>query len=49
MDETARFYSLMPNKTLKIKGKSHAGRCEFKNWLTSLLCCNINNTEKFKH
>jgi hypothetical protein len=49
MDETARFYSLMPNKTLKIKGESQAGRCEFKNWLTTLLCWIIKSNEKFKH
>jgi len=48
MDETAHFYSLMPIKTLTIKGETHAGGYKFKDWLTTLLCCNVNGTIKLK-
>jgi hypothetical protein len=48
MDETAHFYSLMPIKTLTIKGKTHAGGYKFKDWLTTQLCCNVNGTVKLK-
>jgi hypothetical protein len=48
VDETVHFYSLMPIKTLTIKGKTHAGGYKFKDWLTTLLCCNVNGTVKMK-
>lgn len=48
MDETAHFYSLMPIKTLTIKGETHAGGYKFKDWLTTMLCYNVNSAVKLK-
>jgi len=48
MDETAQFYSLIPIKTLTTEGETHAGGYKFKDWLTTLLCCNVNGTVKLK-
>jgi hypothetical protein len=47
-DETALFYSLMLDKTLTLKGETHAGGCKSKEQLTILLSCNADVTEKLQ-
>jgi hypothetical protein len=48
MDETAIYFSLMPEKTLTLKDKTCAWGLKSKEWPTKLLCCNANSTDKLK-
>jgi hypothetical protein len=45
-DETALFYSLMPDKSLNIQGEACTGEKKSSERLTVLLCCNAEGTEK---
>jgi hypothetical protein len=47
-DETALFYSLMPSKSLHMKGETYQGGKKSKENLTVLLCSSADGSEKLK-
>lgn len=47
-DETEVFFKIMPDKTLKFRGKKYLGRKQYKERITALVCSNLSGTEKDK-